>query len=195
MDVSELRPRQIQQGRERLRHRYDGQHLPAVALDPCPDVEHVVFEVREGVEVIHYLRRNDGGHAGIEIAPAVFPLLRREGGRVQAANALGAQTLPEQAADVLSLPVERPYSVVDCRQLLAGRHAGTRVACLGVEVCKVEEAAHADHKELVQVAGEDGGEFEALKERHTLVERLREHPVVEGEPGELAVLSVALFRH
>ena len=45
----------------------------------------------------------------------------------------------------------------------------------------------AHHVELVEVAGEDGEELHPLQQRLPAVLGQREHPLVEGEPGQLAV--------
>ena len=195
MDVSQLRARQIEQGGERLRHGHDREHLAALALDPCADVQNIVLEVGEGVQVVDYLRRDDRLHAGVEIARAVVALLAGELGGVHSPHPLGAQPLAEQGADVLALAVERADGLVYGLELFFGRHAGADVVGIGLDVLEVEEAADADHEELVEVAGKDGGELEPLEQRDRLVHRLGEHPVVEGEPGELAVLRVRMISH
>jgi hypothetical protein len=49
------------------------------------------------------------------------------------------------------------------------------------------EAGHADHEELVEVAGEDRGEPDPLEERLLVVLGQLEHALVEAQPGELTV--------
>ena len=49
------------------------------------------------------------------------------------------------------------------------------------------EAGHPDHEELVEVAGEDRQELGPLEQRQLGVLGQLEHPLVEGEPGQLAV--------
>jgi hypothetical protein len=49
------------------------------------------------------------------------------------------------------------------------------------------EAGHPDHEELVEVAGEDGQEPRAFEQRELLVLGQLEHPLVEPQPGQLAV--------
>ena len=55
----------------------------------------------------------------------------------------------------------------------------------GVEL--VEEPGDPDHEELVEVGGVDRAEAEPLEQRHLGVLGQFEHPLVEVEPGELAV--------
>ena len=57
----------------------------------------------------------------------------------------------------------------------------------------VAQAADTDHEELIQIAGENGKEFEAFEQRHVLVLRLGEHAGVELQPRKLTVLGVALL--
>ena len=49
------------------------------------------------------------------------------------------------------------------------------------------EAGHADHEELVEVGGEDREEAGTLQQRHGLVGGELQHPLVELQPGDLAV--------
>ena len=71
-------------------------------------------------------------------------------------------------------------------ELLGGREAG-RVG-LGVALLdRVLQPRHAHHEELVEVRRHDRRELRALEQRVRLVGGLFRHPLVEGEPGELAV--------
>ena len=49
------------------------------------------------------------------------------------------------------------------------------------------EAGHPDHEELVEVAGEDRQEAGPLEQRQVAVLGQLEHPLVEAQPGQLAV--------
>ncbi len=49
------------------------------------------------------------------------------------------------------------------------------------------EPGHTDHEELVEVGGEDGQESRALQQRHRLVGRQLQDPLVELQPRDLAV--------
>ncbi len=61
----------------------------------------------------------------------------------------------------------------------------------------VEQAPHADHKKLIQVAHKYSDELHALQERQRLILRFLQHPLVELKPGKLPVLSIAqnIFLH
>ena len=53
------------------------------------------------------------------------------------------------------------------------------------------QAGHAHHVEFVEVRGRDGEEAQALEQRMALVLGLLQHPLVEMEPGLLAVEEAA----
>ena len=56
------------------------------------------------------------------------------------------------------------------------------------------EAGHADHEELVEVAGEDRREAHPLEQRQVGVLGLAQHPAAVGEPGQLAVEEAIVVR-
>ena len=73
----------------------------------------------------------------------------------------------------------------DGPELLLRRHAGDVLLCI-VRRHLVLQRRHPDHKEFVQVGAYDAQEFQPLKEGRVLVPGLRQHALVEGDPGELA---------
>src|SRR5690349_20083537 len=82
--------------------------------------------------------------------------------------------------------VELQHPRLDRVDLLARRHAvGAAGVDAGIEL--VEEAGHPDHEELVQIRGVDRAEAQLLEQRHVRILGELEHPLVEVEPGELAV--------
>ena len=54
------------------------------------------------------------------------------------------------------------------------------------------EAGDPDHEELVEVAGEDRQEPRPLEQRQVVVLGQLEHPLVEAQPGQLAVEEAVL---
>ena len=82
--------------------------------------------------------------------------------------------------------VELQHPGLDRVDLLAGREAvGAARVDPGVEL--VEEAGDPDHEELVQVGGVDRAEAQPLQQRHAALLGQFEDPLVEVEPGELAI--------
>ncbi len=57
----------------------------------------------------------------------------------------------------------------------------------GAELLQLLEAGDPDLEELVEVARRDGQELQPLEQRDALVQRLREHPLVELQQGQLTV--------
>ena len=82
-------------------------------------------------------------------------------------------------------------SGVDARSLIAAScSAGVRPSSLSsVErrSAAVDQAGDADHVEFVEVVGRDRQEAQPLQQRMARVAGLLEHPLVEGEPGQLAI--------
>ena len=78
--------------------------------------------------------------------------------------------------------VELMAALVDCPNLIVGRHAGLRVDCRRLYVREVGQAADAHHEELLEVAPENGDEVQALEQRHRLVGALVEDALVECQP-------------
>jgi hypothetical protein len=97
------------------------------------------------------------------------------------------QRRPQVAAEAFAEAVVQlqhpPLDRVDL--LFRGETVGPAGFDPGVEL--VEEAGNPDHEELVEVAGVNGAEASPLQQRHLLVLGEFEHPLVEVEPGELAV--------
>ena len=84
--------------------------------------------------------------------------------------------------------IQLAATLVDSLDLLDGGHAGLGIDDRRVDVAQVGQAAHAHHEELLQVGPEDGYEVQALEQGHRFVRALVQHALVEGEPGQLAVL-------
>lgn len=74
----------------------------------------------------------------------------------------------------------------DGLELFSHRQAG-RVGDQGVVFELQFQPAHADHHEFVQVRTGDRQELGPLQQRHRIVGRLFQHPLVELQPSELAV--------
>ena len=79
----------------------------------------------------------------------------------------------------------------DGLELLLRGLAGAAVDVLLLHQGHVVQGAHPDHEELVQVAGEDGGELQPLHQGDALVLGLLQHPLVEAQPGQLPVLGIS----
>ena len=75
----------------------------------------------------------------------------------------------------------------DLLELGLGVPARLRIRIVGEQDAPVEQSAHADHEELVQVALIDSQEFEPFKEGNGGVPRFHQDPEIELEPAQLPV--------
>ena len=156
-------------------------------------IEGLVGQVGEGVVAVHDLGGQHGQDAGLIVGADIALFLRRQLLHRQVADAV----LPQQRRHVGVQPVfdlnEAGDNAVHLLQLLHGGLPGLVVDVIRRDQAQVEEVAHPDHEEFVQIAGEDGDEFQPFQQRHTLVPRLLQDPPVEAEPAQLAVLGVCVF--
>ena len=103
--------------------------------------------------------------------------------RIPCSSSAGRSSPLEAAVEAA---VELEHARLDRVDLLArGEAVGAARVDPGVEL--VEEAGDPDHEELVEVGGVDRAEADPLQQRHLGVLGEFEHPLVEVEPGELAI--------
>ena len=96
---------------------------------------------------------------------------------------LGADHILELARVAV---VEVAHALGDLVEQLARRDS-VRPAGVDAGFDLVVHTGHADHEVLVEIGDEDGQELDPLEQRQRLVLGELEHPVVEVQPGELAV--------
>ena len=185
-------------GGQALGNRNETQGLLAVALQPQHDVEHLIGQVGEGVAGVHHLGRENG----LQLIPEpVFHLLALLGIHLvhgHTADVAGAQPLFQLVHHFVPHLVQGGDRLVDGGELLVGRLTGTGVKVGLLHQSQVAQRAYPDHKELVQVAGKNGGKFQPLHQRHALVLGLLQYTFVKPQPGQLTVLGIAGihdFRH
>src|SRR5207302_1488987 len=75
--------------------------------------------------------------------------------------------------------------IVDRGELLGDRHPIGRQ--LAAELLQLLESGDANLEELIEIAAGDAEEPEPLEQRHRLIERLLEHPLIELEKRQLAI--------
>ena len=154
------------------------------------DVERPVFQVGEGVARIDDLRRQERHDVDARVVGQKRALLVVEVGRAQMLHLVLRKLLAHVGVGALLHGVELVAALVDGGELLGGRHARLRVEHLLLQKRQVGQAADAHHEELLQVRPEDADEVEALEQGNARIGALVEHALVEGEPGQLAVLHV-----
>ena len=180
----------LDQAREHARHRHHAIAQPRTGRSGAEShgqVQGLVAQVGERVPRV----QRDGRQDREYLAPEVLVHERRRARRqlLQAeephtrALEIG-QHVPEQRAVLAPDHLVAPKA--DEVQLLARRkRVGSRF--LDVPGQLRFQARDADHEEFVEVAAGDGEELEAFQRGHGGVARLFEHPLVECDPGQLAV--------
>ena len=108
----------------------------------------------------------------------------------RAVNAKGIELALDTLEDGLPAGEEAGQLCHDGIDLLGGGHIALVVDGLFFEFCQVGQAAHAHHKEFVEIGLEDRDELKALEQRHGFIEGLVEHAVVKAQPAELSILRV-----
>ena len=144
---------------------------------------------------IHHLRGEDRLHL---IPKPVLHLLALLGVHLlhrQPADVAGPQPAFQLLHHLVPLLVQVACRLKDGLKLLLRRLPGAAVNMGLLHQGHVIERAHPDHEKLVQIAGEDGGELQPFKEGDPLVPRLVHDPLVEAQPGQLPILSIAGVNH
>ena len=150
-------------------------------------VERQAADVREGVRRVDRQRREHGEDLVAEVLPQAPRVLVGQVLPVHDPDALGL----EPGRDVLDEDVGVPLDEVlrplpDELELLADRQpVGGADGESGL--LPALEPGDAHHVELVEVAGEDRQELDALEQRQRLVLRELQHACVEVQPGQLSV--------
>ena len=173
-----------------LRHLDAGDDLGAALgiAQQHAEAEREVGDVGEGpAEPDHQRRQRREDllvEAGVDFARAPASLaVSSETIRIPCSSSAGRRSPSKQLCRRRSSSSTRGLDRVD---LLAG---GEPVGAAGVDpgVELVEQAGDPDHEELVQVGGVDRAEPDPLQQRHLGVLGQLQNPLVEVEPGELAV--------
>ena len=160
------------------------------AVQAARQVERAVAQVGEGVARVDDQRRDDRRYVGLEIAGYKGMFLGRKRIDAGAVNAQSVELALDALKDRLPAGKEPGQLCHDGIDLFGGGHIALVIDRLFFEFCQVGQAAHAYHKEFVEVGLEDRDEFKALEQRHGLIEGLVEHAVVKAQPAELSVLRV-----
>ena len=98
-------------------------------------------------------------------------------------DAAAAELLHHGAVDLFLHREESGDHLIDVVKLLLRRPAALIIAVVRCHTREVEDAAHTHHEKLVQIAGENRDELEALQCRHRWVGGLLEHALVKAQPA------------
>ncbi len=180
-------PHQPRQRSRNLHHAERGLDRVLTAREHHAHVDALVAHVRERVHRVDRDRREHRKDVLVEMG-----IERRQvfGGQLLGLNQCDACCAQPRThfvrPDSVALRDQLVCALADGRELLHRRHAIRRnFLDLAGELRLQPRDPH--HEELVQVAGEDRQELQALEQRHSLVARFRDHARVELEPGKLAI--------
>ena len=184
--------RQTNEAIELRRDRHERVHglERAFAHELEPKGETEIGDERKGMGGIDRDRRQHREDVVEEVRLQPFALMIGKLVGAQHVNAgFGEQCLERDPAFLL-LRGQLGDGAVDAVELLGGRQpvlarrfdAGKHLAA---------QARHADHVELVEVRGGDRQEAQALEQRMALVLGFLQHPLIELEPGQLAIEKAA----
>ena len=98
-------------------------------------------------------------------------------------DAASAELLHHGAVDLLLHRKESWDHLIDVVKLLLRCPAALIIAVVRCHTREVEDTAHTYHEKLVQIAGENRDELEALQCRHRWVGGLLEHALVKAQPA------------
>ncbi len=154
------------------------------------DVQRPVFQVGEGVARVDDLRGKERHDVDTRVVGQKRALLVVEVGGAQVLDLVLGKLVAHVLVGAFLNRVQLVAARMDGGKLLGGGHARFRIEHLLLQKRQVGQAADAHHEELLQVRPEDADEVQALEQRNALVGALVEHALVEGEPGQLAVLHI-----
>ena len=170
----------------RQRQQRHQRPLVVLALQLEDRREAAVGDERERVRRVDRQRRQDREDLVDEELSSQVALAVGELGAGEHGDAGLAQLALQRAPDALLVGHQVERALADRGELLGRRQAV--VAQQGRPVGQhVDQAGHADHVELVEVAGRDRQEAHPLQQRMARVARLLQHARVEREPGQFAV--------
>ena len=160
---------------------------PLRSADARDQVQRFVEQLRERVRGVHGQRGQDRVHLLLIIGRQPLPIGLLEDSRLEEAEALrlerGLEILRPAA---IGLAHQGPHPVGHHPQTLAGGESvWSPVDALRFDL--LLESGHADLEELIQIGMGDPQELDPLEQRHGRIQGLIEHPLVEFQPGNLAV--------
>ena len=192
-DITDVMSRQIEHLRDILRHRHDARHRITALLQICHYIDFFIQEMRERMVRIYDLRGQHRKDLFLEILLDIFLFLLLQFLEIKTAHSVWFQLFFDLCICLIALFIQRRNCLIDCFELLFRRHAGLRIKLLVVHCRHVIEAAHADHKKLIQIARKDRDKFHSLHQRYSLIPCFLQHSLIKAQPGQLSVLRVVEY--
>ena len=189
---------QPEEGGQRLGNG-DQAELPLpVPAEGEDDIQALGGQMGERMVAVHHHGREHRLYIVLKPALHLLALLAVQLLRLEGADIAGPQPLFQLGDNLVPLLVQGGHRLADGLKLLGRGQAAAAVHIVLLGQGHVVDGAYPDHEELVQVAGEDGGEFQPLHQGDALVPGLLQDPFIEPQPGQLPVLGIAgihIFRH
>ena len=132
---------------------------------------------------VHDLRAEQRQQFALEIGFPEMLLLFAELGKVHLAVALLRQGRDKMLEIFIALALQLGHAGRDGGDLLGSRHVGDVIGLVVFDQRLVVQRAHTDHEELVHIAAEDGGKFQAFAQGHSFFFGQRQHTAVEVQPA------------
>ena len=177
--------------RQRARRLHDGEAGIAaeriLAGEAHDEIQALVLDARKRPRRIEAERRQHRLDFALEILLEPVGGCRVPGGARQQFDALMPQRRQQHVVETGVLRIHQTArAFVDRLQLFGdGQAVGARL--IRAEFEALLEAGDADLEEFVEIVRGDAQELEPLEQRDLLVERLREHALVEFEQRQLAI--------
>ena len=183
--------RQFQNGRSRLRHAHNAQQMALPVPQQRRGIERLVLQVRKRMAGINDLGREQRADIFPVVGLYILLLrsLERPVGHIHHAPKL--QSFAHAVIHTVPPANHGTHGFIDQSQLLGRRVSALIVQCLRIQHGKIQQAPHPDHKKFIEIAAENGQKAKTLHQRHRLIRRLFQYPLVKFQPAQLPVLGIA----
>ena len=148
--------------------------------------------------------RNQGHNLPLKIKLQILIFRRVQAGHGELLHPFFGELAHELVVAGVLPGQEVAHLLINGLELLLGGHTGAGIHRFFVGNGLVEQTPHPHHKKLIQIALEDGHEFQPLIPGHPMVFALFQHPLIELQPaqfpvgvprGGLFLLALGLFFH
>ena len=148
----------------------------------------IIQKMRKWMVGIYDLRGKNRQDLFFKILFHIFLFILLKLFKIQSAYPVRMQLFLYICVSLFPLFVKRDHRLIDLCKLLVRRHTGTAVYRICIRVRHIEQAAHTDHKKLVQITGKDCNKFQPFQKRYCDIPCLFQHSLVKFKPGQLPVL-------
>ena len=192
-DITDVMSREIQDIRYVLRDRHDPCHIMPVHFQIRHHIDFLVQKMRKRMVRVYDLGRKHRKDLFLKIFFYILFFLLLQVPDIQSAHTVWLELFLDLRIGLIPLFIQRGHCPVDRIQLLLRGHAGPYVQLFIIHSSHIIQAAHPDHKKLVQIARKYGDKLHPFHKGDTLVPCLFQHSLVKSEPRQLPVLRVIKY--